>query len=349
MDLQLKLNSDFQHFFYVLSTVLRFNITSNMKIFSLLLCLLLAVVYASNEEGLAYLKANREKLGVYELPSGLQYEIIASGDTNGAHPSKSSPCVCHYEGRLIDGTVFDGTSQRGPATFAPNQVITGWTEALQLMRVGDKWRLHIPSELAYGERGSGRKIPGGSVLIFDLEILEIKEPSTGLLAGISSFMSPQIGLLIVFILFQFYKAKSGVNGGGNSPSGKVISLDEAGNATGNPRVYFDVTIGDAEPVRINLVLFKQVCPRTEENFRALCTGEKGKGKKGKNLHYKDSVFHRVIPNFMLQGGDFTNFNGSGVFMCIHLSLSHTDTQSHIHTSTHPHTIWKISFLSWEHY
>lgn len=92
----------------------------------------------------------------------------------GKSPTIDSPCKCHYSGTLIDGTTFDSSYQRGePLTFAPNQVIKGWTEAMQLMKEGGKWELYIPSELGYGDRGAGGSIPGGAVLIFTLELLEV--------------------------------------------------------------------------------------------------------------------------------------------------------------------------------
>merc|ERR1719373_1023867 len=135
--------------------------------------LLLALALASNPEGLKFLEENKSKEGVVELPSGLQYKVLRAGDGD-SHPTKDSPCECHYAGTLIDGTEFDSSIARGtPATFAPNQVIKGWTEAMQLMVEGDKWELYIPSELAYGERGSPPKIPGGSVLVFIIEIIKI--------------------------------------------------------------------------------------------------------------------------------------------------------------------------------
>ena len=91
------------------------------------------------------------------------------------HPTPDSPCECHYAGTLIDGTTFDSSYDRGsPTTFAPNQVIKGWTEAMQLMVEGDKWEMYIPSELGYGDRGSPPKIGGGDVLIFQMEIIKIK-------------------------------------------------------------------------------------------------------------------------------------------------------------------------------
>jgi FKBP-type peptidyl-prolyl cis-trans isomerase FklB len=127
----------------------------------------------TNEAGLAFLAANRDKPGVVTLPSGLQYRVLAKGPGK-EHPTIDAPCNCHYEGKLLDGTVFDSSYERGsPTAFAPNQVIKGWTEAMQKMVQGDKWELYIPSELGYGDRGSPPKIPGGDVLIFVMEILSI--------------------------------------------------------------------------------------------------------------------------------------------------------------------------------
>lgn len=139
-------------------------------------------VAASNEAGLAFLEANKGKPGVITLPSGMQYKVISAG--GGAdHPTADSSCECHYEGRTAQeftkdptgDNQFDSSYKRGsPTSFAPNQVIKGWTEAMQLMVEGDKWELYIPSELAYGEGGSPPKIGGGDVLVFTIEILKIK-------------------------------------------------------------------------------------------------------------------------------------------------------------------------------
>merc|ERR1712196_290898 len=127
-----------------------------------------------NAAGLKFLAENKEKEGVVTLPSGLQYKVLKKGDGT-HHPTVDSPCETHYEGTLIDGTVFDSSYKRGsPTTFAPNQVIKGWTEAMQLMVEGDKWELYIPSDLAYGDSGRPPRIPGGSCLIFTIEILKIK-------------------------------------------------------------------------------------------------------------------------------------------------------------------------------
>ncbi|NDV77635.1 FKBP-type peptidyl-prolyl cis-trans isomerase [Dysgonomonas sp. 511] len=122
--------------------------------------------------GEEFLAVNKNRPGVVTLPSGLQYEILKEG--NGAKPKATDQVKCHYHGTLIDGTVFDSSVERGqPATFGVNQVIPGWVEALQLMPVGSKWKLFIPSDLAYGKAGAGQAIEPNSTLIFEVEILDI--------------------------------------------------------------------------------------------------------------------------------------------------------------------------------
>ena len=123
----------------------------------------------------AFLAENGARDGVVTLASGLQYEVLESGPANGASPSVSDSVLAHYHGTLSDGSVFDSSVDRGePATFGLSQVIAGWTEALQLMKVGDKWRLFIPPGLAYGEASPTPAIPPNSALIFDVELLEIR-------------------------------------------------------------------------------------------------------------------------------------------------------------------------------
>ncbi len=125
-------------------------------------------------EGQAFLAANKDKEGVETLPSGLQYKIITEG--TGPKPTASDTVVCNYRGTLIDGKEFDSSYKRGqPATFPVSGVIKGWTEALQLMPVGSKWQLFIPSDLAYGERGAGAEIGPNSTLIFEVELISIKD------------------------------------------------------------------------------------------------------------------------------------------------------------------------------
>ncbi|WP_310396026.1 FKBP-type peptidyl-prolyl cis-trans isomerase [Hymenobacter sp.] len=123
-------------------------------------------------EGEAFLAENAAKPGITTLPSGLQYEVLTEG--SGKKPGLGSSVTTHYHGTLINGTVFDSSYQRGqPATFPVNGVIAGWTEALQLMGEGSKYRLYIPADLAYGKRGAGRDIPGDTALIFDVELLKV--------------------------------------------------------------------------------------------------------------------------------------------------------------------------------
>jgi FKBP-type peptidyl-prolyl cis-trans isomerase FklB len=126
----------------------------------------------NKKAGEEFLAQNKNKEGVKTLPSGLQYEVIKDG--NGKSPSASDQVTTHYHGTLIDGTTFDSSYERGqPATFPVNGVIAGWTEALQLMQEGAKWRLYIPSELAYGPRGAGDVIGPNATLIFDVELISV--------------------------------------------------------------------------------------------------------------------------------------------------------------------------------
>lgn len=126
---------------------------------------------AAAEAGRTFLAENGKREGVTTLASGLQYEVINSGA--GAQPTRESTVRTHYHGTLIDGSVFDSSYQRGePAEFPVGGVIAGWTEALQLMNAGSKWRLYVPSELAYGAQGVG-SIPPHSALVFDVELLEV--------------------------------------------------------------------------------------------------------------------------------------------------------------------------------
>ena len=126
----------------------------------------------NQEEGSKFLSENAQQEGVVALPSGLQYKVIETGE--GDKPGPSDVVKVHYEGRLIDGTVFDSSIQRGvPAEFPVNGVIAGWTEALQLMAVGSQWELYIPADLAYGAQGAGGVIGPNATLIFKVELLDI--------------------------------------------------------------------------------------------------------------------------------------------------------------------------------
>lgn len=127
----------------------------------------------NKKDGDAFLAANRSKEGVKTLPSGLQYKVIKSG--KGASPRTESTVTTHYRGTLLDGTVFDSSYDRGePIEFRVDGVIAGWTEALQLMKAGEKWQLFVPSELAYGEEGYGPDIAPNAVLVFEIELISFK-------------------------------------------------------------------------------------------------------------------------------------------------------------------------------
>jgi FKBP-type peptidyl-prolyl cis-trans isomerase FklB len=128
----------------------------------------------NKKEGEAFLAANKTKDGVVTLPSGLQYKILKEG--TGPKPTATDSVVCNYKGTLLNNTEFDSSYKRGqPATFGVNQVIKGWTEALQLMPIGSKWQLFIPSDLAYGQRGPSPEIGPNSTLVFEVELLSIQD------------------------------------------------------------------------------------------------------------------------------------------------------------------------------
>ncbi|MBO4282742.1 MAG: FKBP-type peptidyl-prolyl cis-trans isomerase [Bacteroidales bacterium] len=131
------------------------------------------VIEEEKRKGKAFLEANKVKADVRETASGLQYKVIREG--KGKKPGATDSVTVHYVGRLLDGTVFDSSRERGdsPISFALNQVISGWTEGLQLMQEGAVYELYIPSHLAYGDRGAGQLIKGGATLVFEVELLEV--------------------------------------------------------------------------------------------------------------------------------------------------------------------------------
>ncbi len=125
--------------------------------------------------GQKFLAENAKKSGIISMPGGWQYQILKSGEGT-EHPKATDRVKCHYHGMLIDGTVFDSSVDRGePMTFGLNQVIRGWTIAVPMMTIGSKWRIFLPSDLAYGDNAAGEKIPGGSTLIFEIELLGIEK------------------------------------------------------------------------------------------------------------------------------------------------------------------------------
>ena len=140
-----------------------------------------AQVEASRRAGDAFLAKNAKAPGVVVLPSGLQYRVLASGPATGAHPAEGDEVKVHYEGKLVDGSVFDSTLKTGqPAVLPLDHLVPGWMEALPLMRPGDTWELFLPASLGYGDAGAGADIPPGAVLIFKLQLLGVlPQPKTG--------------------------------------------------------------------------------------------------------------------------------------------------------------------------
>ncbi|MFN3838528.1 MAG: FKBP-type peptidyl-prolyl cis-trans isomerase [Brevundimonas sp.] len=141
---------------------------------------------AGKAEAAAFMEKNAKEDGVQTLPSGLQYKVVQAGPAGGVSPDRNDLVKVDYEGKLTDNTVFDSSFARGaPAIFTPEEVVKGWTEALQKMRVGDEWLLYVPPELGYGEQGNP-KIPANSVLIFRLKLLDVsKVPGGGSGVGIA--------------------------------------------------------------------------------------------------------------------------------------------------------------------
>jgi FKBP-type peptidyl-prolyl cis-trans isomerase len=130
---------------------------------------------AEKARGKAFLDANGKRKEVVTLPNGLQYEVLKKGAETGAMPKAQDTFVAHYAGTLIDGKEFDNSYKRGePLSLPVTSVIPGWTQVLQMMHVGDKWKVYIPSELGYGDRGAGQDIPGGATLIFEMELVDVK-------------------------------------------------------------------------------------------------------------------------------------------------------------------------------
>jgi len=180
------------------------------------------------EDNLAFLETNKAKEGVQVTESGLQYKVIESGE--GASPSKNDFVTVHYAGRLIDGTEFDSSYKRGePATFPAGRLIPGWTEALTLMKAGDKWELTIPADIGYGENGAGGVIPGNATLVFDVELLDVQTEEQ-LLEGMKA---PQL---------EFLAQNAKQDGVTTTESGLQYRVIEAGAGEKSPAATSQVTV-----------------------------------------------------------------------------------------------------------
>lgn len=243
---------------------------------------------------LDFLHKNGKREGVVQLESGVQYKVQRSGPSDAPQPLSSTPCRVHYRGMLTDGAEFDSTYRRGqPIILRPEDVVPGWSEALQLMREGDRWEVILPSHLAYGERGA-HPIPGGAVLIFEMELLEVGASE----GGNSNRMLVLIGAviaagLLIFAYQQLTKSSPRIRG-------RLMHIEEASDHL-NPHVFFDIEIAGKPAGRVEFELFAKVTPKTAENFRALATGEMGVGKSGKKTSLQGFQLPSYHPKFHVPG------------------------------------------------
>jgi len=288
----------------------------------------LALGDTTPEEGMNWLKANVMQEGWTYTRTGLQYKVVDSGPTTGYPPDEDTLVVCDFVGTLTDGTEVETTRGKGPATLKPSQVMTGLREAMLMMRAGDKWELALPSEMAFG-KDSHDKVPAGSVLLFTLELLEVHTKPSIIATMFDNTMhiyypdwykNGQYASIVLLMLISLYLAdirkKKGIK------RGKVVTVEEATDKA-NPRVYLKIQVGDGtEPdglikftdgVTLEIELFSKIVPRTAENFRALCTGEKGACKTDPELAlcYRGSSLFRIYTDFLCQAGDITKDNGKG--------------------------------------
>mmetsp|Transcript_6202 Transcript_6202/g.9351 ORF Transcript_6202/g.9351 Transcript_6202/m.9351 type:complete len:382 (+) Transcript_6202:72-1217(+) len=283
-----------------------------MRIVACILPLLVSCIYGLDEHetdtnpNIAFIKDFMTKPDAISLPSGLRYRILREGNPEGKSPLSSSPCDLRYTGRTVDGKVFDSSEKKenGITVLTPNTLIKGFGEALQLMKEGDVWELVIPADIGYGGKKKSR-IPAGSTLVFEVELVKVNEPQW------FTFKREYIMWAFLFLYFVYNYYQSTVRNKAVERA-TPVDIESVTGLKGNPVVFMTIAIDDTNMGKIEFELFPTVCPRTVENFRCLCTGEKGMTKSGKTpLHFKGCGFHRIIPGFMCQGGDFTCGNGTG--------------------------------------
>lgn len=271
---------------------------------------------ADVEQWVGSLREVRE--GMAKMPSGLEYRCLRMAPASAPSlPGPATPCKCHFRGRLAaDGREFDSSYGTGSIVLRPEQAVKGWAEALLMMRQGDKWELYIPSELAYGEKGFGLVPPKADLLVeVDLREVNAKEtqgPQFEFSIVLRVFLVTVLGLILV-IYHHYVDLDKATSREGSSAMarGPRLPVKVLAGLPTNPKVFFDMEVSGKHAGRIEFELFSSVVPRTAENFRALATGERGSTPSGARLHYKGSKFHRIIPGFMSQGGDFENANGEG--------------------------------------
>jgi peptidylprolyl isomerase len=279
---------------------------------------LIAGVAASTpaERGRLFLEENKKDPAVTTLPSGLQYKVIEAAHPHAKSPHLQSKVIVHYNGSHISGRMFESTAwpkENDPRTNQPKlvylddkTVIQGLRDALLLMKEGDIWNVTLPAELAFGERGSqSRRVSPGVAVNYQIELVAVHEKAQFEFYGID-FGARDTHMLLTTMIFYCYMLYHTFG----NPFSNAYDLEDA-KSEEHPCIFLEVQIGDEEPGRIEVELFRKLCPKAVENFRALCTGEKGQGKAGKPLHFKGSKFHRVLPGSLIQAGDITKGDGTG--------------------------------------
>jgi len=202
------------------------------------------------------------------------------------------------------GRMVSTGSPAKPMKFVPNKVIPGWRQAMLLMRPGDKWRVWLKSELAYGGASKGDLIKPGEVLVFDLELVRVVEAHWSHAEGVHWWHVGIALLAIVYSIKYMIEMESGTDSRSDTAQKNKVMVSKASGHPNNDFVYLDISVDGQKPHRLDIELFTDICPKTCDNFRALCTSERGFG-------YQGCPFHRVIKDFMCQGGDITEKNGTG--------------------------------------
>jgi len=257
------------------------------------------------DEGAQFLEEYARKDNVITLESGVMYTIRKSGDASGETADLEARIDMHYTGHLVNRKVFDGTDRRKyPRRVKVKSLMPGLRQTISKMREGDIWEIVIPAEHGYGEFAKG-DIPASSVLVFKLELLTIVGiPSTIEYVMDLIFRKYPIPIMLVFIVFaktMSWLIGDAVKGPKYTPAS--ISRDT------NPKCFINVSVGKEIKGTVEFELFPNIAPKACENFIGLCNSSVKVDNK--RLTYKDSKFHRIIPGFMIQGGDFTKGNGTG--------------------------------------
>mmetsp|Transcript_14538 Transcript_14538/g.27206 ORF Transcript_14538/g.27206 Transcript_14538/m.27206 type:complete len:395 (-) Transcript_14538:184-1368(-) len=292
-----------------------------MLLFFILACCVCGLSLGGDE----FVDANAEYIEKYisqhedavRLPSGVVYRVIKEGAEGAKRVSLSQLCSLRYLGTTINGDMFTASKKKGQESsdvLPADLSLAGWKEALSLMKEGDHWEVVIPAHMGYGSLSKGKYVKPGATLVMDLEVHNAAS------SGWTSLYIRQAVGMAFMLLYAGYIYFDGKKKMGSANVAVTLNPRDQYDRQGNHLVYLKVAVGNEILDRVEIELFSSVCPRTAENFRCLCTGEKGmcktapqtrQGQKDIPLHFKDSVFHRVIPGFMCQGGDITHRDGTG--------------------------------------